>query len=94
MQWLTDWCELSQAESISVGYKTEYEMYFMGFEEFLWAAGYDDSLKDEMLSHMLTTRPFDETQDRILNSLFLDYIILGGMPEVILIFLNVIFFGY
>ena len=61
-------------------------MYFMGFDEFLRAAGYDDSLKDEMLSHMLTTRPFDETQDRILNSLFLDYIILGGMPEVISLF--------
>lgn len=58
----------------------------MDFEEFLWAAGYDNSLKNEMLSHMLATRPFDETLDRTLNSLFLDYIILGGMPEVVSIF--------
>lgn len=53
----------------------------------MWAAGYDNSLKNEMLSHMLATRPFDETLDRTLNSLFLDYIILGGMPEVVSIFL-------
>ena len=29
-------------ESNSAGYKKDYEMYSMGFEEFLWAKGYDN----------------------------------------------------
>lgn len=34
-----------QIQSISVGYKVDYEMHSLDFEEFLWANGYDDSLK-------------------------------------------------
>ena len=30
-------------ESNSVGYKTDYEMYSMDFEEYLWALGYGDN---------------------------------------------------
>ena len=39
--------------SISVGYKTDYEMFSMDFEEFLWAKGYSDKDISDMLSHML-----------------------------------------
>lgn len=42
-----------QIESISVGYKSDYEMYSLDFEEFLWANGYDDSLKKELLNNMI-----------------------------------------
>ena len=31
-------------ESNSVGYKSDYAMYSLDFEEFLWAKGYDDTL--------------------------------------------------
>ncbi len=72
-----------QIESISVGYKTDYEMYSLDFEEFLWARGYDDTLKDDLLEHMIDGKPFNDSTMEILTSLFTDYIILGGMPEVV-----------
>ena len=43
--------------SISVGYKTDYEMNSLDFEEFLWAAGYNDEIASELLSHMLKLEP-------------------------------------
>lgn len=70
-------------ESNSVGYKLDYEMYSMDFEEFLWAKGYDDEFIGDILEHMLTLTPFNELELNILNSLFLDFCILGGMPAVV-----------
>lgn len=70
-------------ESNSVGYKTDYEMYSMDFEEFLWAKGYDDGFIADLLSHMRTLTPFSELEMSVCNSLFLDYCILGGMPAVV-----------
>lgn len=70
-------------ESNSVGYKTDYNMYSMDFEEFLWAKGYDKTAIEEMLRHMETEQPFTETMMRVYSDLFLDYCILGGMPAVV-----------
>ncbi|MCC8060539.1 MAG: ATP-binding protein [Clostridiales bacterium] len=70
-------------ESNSVGYKTDYDMYSMDFEEFLWARGYDDTLVEDMLSHMRTITPFSTLELNLYNGLFLDYCILGGMPAVV-----------
>ena len=70
-------------ESNSVGYKTDYEMYSMDFEEFLWAKGYDDGLIADLLDHMRTLTPFSELELSVCNSLFLDFCILGGMPAVV-----------
>ena len=70
-------------ESNSVGYKTDYEMYSMDFEEFLWAKGYDDGFIADLLDHMRTLTPFSELELSVCNSLFLDFCILGGMPAVV-----------
>lgn len=70
-------------ESNSVGYKTDYEMFSLDFEEFLWAKGYDESAIDGMLNHMIQLKPFSEIEMSIYSSLFLDYSILGGMPAVV-----------
>ena len=70
-------------ESNSVGNKTDYTMYSMDFEEFLWAKGYDDSTISSMLSHMIEMMPFNELEMDIFHSLFLDFAILGGMPAVV-----------
>lgn len=70
-------------ESNSVGYKTDYNMHSMDFEEFLWAKGYDGTVIEEMLWHMETEHPFTETMMREYGDLFLDYCILGGMPAVV-----------
>lgn len=70
-------------ESNSVGYKTDYVMYSLDFEEFLWAKGYDSLFVEDMLAHMKELQPFNETELSVCNSLFLDFCILGGMPAVV-----------
>ena len=70
-------------ESNSVGYKTDYEMFSLDFEEFLWAGGYDDAFIDDMLTHMRTLTPFNELEMSVCSELFLNYCILGGMPAVV-----------
>ena len=69
--------------SNSVGNKTDYEMFSMDFEEFLWAKGYEDTAINSILEHMISLTPFSETELSVYKSLFLDYCVLGGMPDVI-----------
>lgn len=73
----------NEIESNSVGYKEDYEMHSMDFEEFLWAKGYNDDFTADLFSHMLDIRPLSELQMDTLMSLFRDYVIIGGMPEVV-----------
>lgn len=70
-------------ESNSVGYKKDYNMYSLDFEEFLWAKGYSDETVSDMLHHMKELKPFSELEMSVFHSLFLDYNILGGMPAVV-----------
>ena len=69
--------------SNSVGSKTDYEMFSMDFEEFLWAKGYEDTAINSILEHMISLTTFSETELSVYKSLFLDYCVLGGMPDVI-----------
>ena len=70
-------------ESNSVGNKQDHIMRSMDFEEFLWAKGYDESFRDNLLKHMLELKPFSELELSVCRSLFLDYCVLGGMPAVV-----------
>lgn len=58
-------------------------MFSMDFEEFLWAKGYEDTAINSILEHMISLTPFSETEVSVYKSLFLDYCVLGGMPDVI-----------
>lgn len=72
-----------EIESNSVGYKEDYEMHSMDFEEFLWARGYTDEFISDLYSHMLDIMPLSQLQMDTLLGLFRDYVIIGGMPEVV-----------
>lgn len=72
-----------EIESNSVGFKEDYEMHSMDFEEFLWAKGYSDDFIEELYWHMSDVKPFDSLQIDVLFDLFRDYVIIGGMPEVV-----------
>ena len=74
--------------SNSVGSKTDYEMYSMDFEEFLWAKGYRQEQIDSVLSHMIANKPFSDNELAVFKSLFLDYCVLGGMPAVVKIYIE------
>ena len=70
-------------ESNSVGYKKDYEMYSLDFEEFLWAKGHVKSVRDSFLEHMYALKPFSEVEMQVFMQLFTEYCILGGMPAVV-----------
>ena len=72
-----------EIESNSVGYKEDYEMHSMDFEEFLWAKGYSDDFVEDLYAHMLHIEPFSALRMDVLLELFRDYVIIGGMPEVV-----------
>ena len=72
-----------QIESNSVGYKTDYTMSSLDFEEFLWAKGYGEDTFQDMLRHMESFQPFNQLEMNVYSGLFLDYCILGGMPAVV-----------
>lgn len=70
-------------ESNSVGYKTDYEMKSLDFEEFLWAKGYQQDFIEDIYQYMVQMKPFGEVMLKVCHDLFLDYCILGGMPAVV-----------
>lgn len=72
-----------EIESNSVGYKEDYEMHSMDFEEFLWAKGYGEDFMDDLLQHMLEVKPLATLQTEVMFDLFRDYVTIGGMPEVV-----------
>lgn len=72
-----------EIESNSVGYKEDYEMHSMDFEEFLWAKGYDEQFIDNLYQSMIEVKPLGALQMEVLFTLFRDYICIGGMPEVV-----------
>jgi predicted AAA+ superfamily ATPase len=72
-----------EISSVSVGYKTEIELRSLDFEEFLWGLGYGDEIKNDIFSHMQSEEPFSSAVLKIYNELFLDYCIVGGMPEAV-----------
>ena len=74
--------------SNSVGAKTDYEMHSMDFEEFLWAKGYSQEQIDSILVHMIENKPFNENELSIFKSLFLDFCVLGGMPDVVKLYIE------
>ena len=72
-----------KVESHSVGYKMDYDMRSFDFEEFLWALGYQEDIAVDMLAHMRENKPFSSGEMSRYSSLFMDYVLLGGMPAVI-----------
>ena len=61
----------------------DYEMYSLDFEEFLWAKGYGDDIRQNLLEHMWTLQPFSTLEMNVFLSLFMDFCVLGGMPAVV-----------
>ncbi len=69
-------------ESNSVGYKEDYVMHSLDFEEFLWAKSRKEAAT-EMLENMRQMKPFSDTQMNVYSKLFNDYCITGGMPAIV-----------
>lgn len=77
-----------EIESVSTGHKIDYTMYSMDFEEFLWALGYREEQIENLYECMKNLSPLSETQFNVLLDRFHQYMVLGGMPEVIKLFVD------
>ena len=75
-------------ESNSVGYKADYSMATLDFEEYLWAKGYGQDVIDSMLAHLLESRAFSTLEADVYGRTFLEYCVLGGMPAVVAAFMR------
>ena len=77
---------LGNVSSYPVGYVESINMKPMDFEEFLWANGFSDDLIKYYESFYLEEKSVPEAIHNKLNELFLQYVVVGGMPEVVNIF--------
>lgn len=77
-----------EIESNSVGYKEDYEMHSLDFEEFLWAKGYKPDQIEELYQHMVSNTPLTNIEFNIFSDIFKEYMIIGGMPAVVRLFIE------
>lgn len=79
---------VTEPTSLPVGYEEQITMCSLDFEEFLWAKGYNDDaiayLKDFYISNKEVSK---ELNDKYLE-LFREFMIVGGMPEVVQTFID------
>ena len=78
----------NEIESNSVGNKEDYEMHSLDFEEFLWAKGYTPEQIEDLYQHMLNIEPFSDLELNIMLDNFRDYMVVGGMPEIVATFIK------
>lgn len=78
----------NEIESNSVGFKEDYNMHSMDFEEFLWAKGYKEEQIEDMYQHMLQISPFSELEWNVFSEVFKEYMVIGGMPAIVNLFVK------
>lgn len=69
--------------SVPVGYESQIMMYSLDFEEFLWAYGYDENATDVLRSYYETGETIPEAVHIKYENLFREFMVVGGMPEVV-----------
>lgn len=75
--------EVEAPESIPVGYETQLTMYSLDFEEFLWAYGYGDNAIADLKAYFDSGEQIPTSIHNRYESLFREFMVVGGMPEVV-----------
>lgn len=70
-------------ESIPVGYEQQIVMYSMDFEEFLWAYGYENDTIEYLKEFFINKTKVPADINSKFESIFREYMVVGGMPEVV-----------
>lgn len=70
-------------KSLPVGYERQLTMHSLSFVEFLWALGYGDEQIDRLRGHFERKEFVPEAVNEKFNSLVRQYVVVGGMPEVV-----------
>ena len=68
-------------------------MFSMDFEEFLWAKGYQPEQIEDLYHHMVELKPLSQLEMDTIMNVFRDYMSLGGMPEVVKMYIDNGHFG-
>lgn len=79
--------ELKGITSVPVGYLTVLRMYPMDFEEFMIANNVSKTTLEMLKAKFETSQPVDEFIHQKLLSLFFIYLIVGGMPDAVKIYI-------
>ena len=79
--------ELKGITSVPVGYLTVLRMYPMDFEEFMIADSVSKTTLEMLKAKFETCQPVDEFIHQKLLSLFFIYLIVGGMPDAVKIYI-------
>ena len=79
--------ELKGITSVPVGYLTVLRMYPMDFEEFMIANNVSKTTLEMLKAKFETCQPVDEFIHQKLLSLFFIYLIVGGMPDAVKIYI-------
>ncbi len=79
---------LNSVSSYPVGYVETIYLKPLSFKEFLWANKYSDSHVQDLKEYYKNEQKVPEGLHNIYNNLFLQYIVVGGMPEVVQTFIE------
>ena len=74
--------------SIPVGYEREVEMCALDFEEYLWAMGVSEEAVGFLKQNFLEKKKIEPGTNEHFRKLFYEYMVVGGMPEVVNTFLE------
>ena len=74
---------VEEPESIPVGYETQLTMYSLDFEEFLWANGYSENTIADLKAYFDKCEQIPVSIHNTYESLFREFMVVGGMPEVV-----------
>ncbi len=80
--------EVEQIDSIPVGYEKQVILHPLDFEEFLWAYGFDENVVEYLKSFYLKKEKIPAQINEKYESLLREYLVVGGMPEVVVSFME------
>ncbi len=75
--------DVEQVQSIPVGYEIPITMYSLDFEEFLWANGYSEEAVGYLRERFEQRKAVPEDIHKRYEALVREFIVIGGMPEVV-----------
>ncbi|MDR1359185.1 MAG: ATP-binding protein [Coriobacteriales bacterium] len=79
--------ELNDIRSVPVGYLSVLKMYPLDFEEFCWASSVSEEMLGTLKECFQTLKPVDDFIHARMLDLFNRYLIIGGMPSAVSVFL-------
>lgn len=74
---------VEEPKSIPVGYETQIIMHSLDFEEFLWSYGYKEDTISNLREYLISNEKIPESINERFETLFREFMVVGGMPEVV-----------